>query len=375
MIPVSAPDLGPLERAYLLDAFDSGWISSRGDYIERAETALRALTGSPHAVVVNNGTSALHLALLAAGIGPGDEVIIPSLTYVATLNAVYYVGANPVIVDVDEKTWCLDVGAVEAAISPRTSAVIGVDLYGQPADYHGLRSLASAHDLSLIADAAESIGASLDGVAAGSLADISTFSFFGNKVVTSGEGGALTTTSDRFRDKLLQLRNQGNHPTIRYRHDMVGYNYRMTNPSAAVLTAQLERSEELIERRQRVVDRYTSHLSDLPGFRTQEVANGAVASPWMFSIRASGFSGEERDRLIGLMADAGVETRPVFAPMQDMPFVPASQRTETPVARRISEEGLSLPTFPGLTDDEIDLVTRNLIAAHETVLAGRPSGG
>lgn len=360
MIPVSEPDLGPLERQYLLEAFDSGWISSRGEYIERAELLLARVAGSQHAAVCSNGTTALHLALLGIGIAPGDEVIIPSLTYIATLNALYYVGAVPVIVDVLEDTWCIDPAAVESAITPRTKAILAVDLYGQPADYTALNQLAQEHELFLVADAAESVGGSLHGVPTGALADVSVFSFFGNKVITSGEGGAITTDSPAIDARVRQLRNQGNHPTQRYFHDVIGYNYRMTNLSAAVLTAQLERIDELVGQRRRVVDTYTRLLGESGIFRLQHVAPGATPTPWMMSVRVPGVTSEERDTLISLLNGEGIESRPVFPVVQSMPFVHQEHRRSTPIAERISQEGLSLPTFPALSDRSIQTIVSAL---------------
>lgn len=360
MIPVSQPDLGALERRYLLDAFDSGWISSLGPYLQRAEEQLRAITSAPFAAVCSNGTTALHLALLAAEVGPGDEVILPSLTYVATLNAIYYVGATPVVVDVDDDTWCIDPDAVRSAVTSRTAAIIGVDLYGQPANYLALRSIASSFGLRLIADAAESIGASLNGIATGSLAEVTTFSFFGNKVITSGEGGAVATDSEVIHQRILQLRNQGNNATVRYQHDVVGYNYRMTNLSAAVLTAQLERAEELIDSRRHVVRKYSTLLAGSARIREQQTAPGAVSSPWMYSIRLDQFTAAQRNEVISAMSAKGVETRPVFNPVQHMPFVPPAERHRTPTAEKIADEGISLPTYPGLTDQEVERVVELL---------------
>ncbi|MCC2594331.1 DegT/DnrJ/EryC1/StrS family aminotransferase [Tessaracoccus sp. OS52] len=365
MIPVSEPDLGQLEREYLLDAFDSGWISSLGRYVGDAETALCELTGAPFASVCTNGTTALHLALLAAGVTAGDEVILPSLTYIATLNAVNYVGAEAVIVDVLDSTWCIDPDAVEAAITPRTKAVLAVDLYGQPADYPALRAIASKHGLVLIADAAESVGASLSGVKAGALADITTFSFFGNKVLTSGEGGAVTTASPEVDARVRQLRNQGNHPDIRYFHEVVGFNYRMTNLTAAILTAQLQRAPSLIAKRRRVVEGYHRALDADPRLRQQEVAAGAAPSPWMYSVRLVDCTVDDRDALIRALAESGVESRPVFPLVQNMPFVPVRQQSVTPVAERISREGISLPTFPDLSPDQLQVVCTTFLQALE----------
>ena len=366
MIPISAPSLTALERSYLLDAFDSGWISSRGAFVERAEVALQKATRTAHAAVVSNGTVALHLALLAAGVGPGDEVVMPSLSYVATMNAALYVGSRPVLVDVDPVTWNIDPSEAERAITSRTRAVIAVDLYGNPADYAALRRLTEPRGIVLIADAAESIGGSLGGRPTGSLADLSVFSFFGNKVITSGEGGAVTT-DDPGRDAIVrQLRNQGNSTTRRYFHDVLGYNYRMTNLAAAVLCAQLERLDDLTAERRRIFDWYERRLVDIPGVRLQQVEQEATRSPWMMTVCVDGWSTEERDEAIARLADADIETRPSFVPMQDMPYVPSDiAAVSTPASARIGREGLSLPTFAGLTESEVDLICVRFAAVVE----------
>lgn len=357
MIPISAPSLTALERAYLLDAFDSGWISSRGTFVERAEEALREATGAERAAVVSNGTVGLHLALLAAGVGPGDEIVMPSLSYVATMNAALYIGARPVLVDVDPMTWNIDPNEVERAITARTRAVVAVDLYGNPADYAALRRLTGPREIVLIADAAESIGGSFDGRPTGSIADISVFSFFGNKVVTSGEGGAVTTGNGDYDGVVRQLRNQGNSTTRRYFHDVLGYNYRMTNLAAAILCGQLERLDDLVSQRRLVLDWYEKRLANVPRIRLQQVASGAERSPWMMTVCIDGWSADDREGAIEMLAQEGIETRPAFVPMQDMPYVSdAIAATTTPVSSRIGREGISLPTFPGLTEEEVDLV-------------------
>ncbi|MDT0193791.1 DegT/DnrJ/EryC1/StrS family aminotransferase [Arthrobacter sp. AB6] len=367
MIPISEPDLGPLERRYLLDAFDSGWISSLGPYIERSETALRAVAGARHAAVVSNGTTALHLALLALNVGPGDEVIVPATTYVATLNAVLYVGATPVIVDVKTDTWCIDPLAVEAAISDRSRAIIAVDLYGHPADYDALAVIGTRHGIAIVADAAESLGGSLSGRPVGSLADISTFSFFGNKVVTCGEGGAITTNDPEIDRKIRQLRNQGNHPDVRYYHEVLGYNYRMTNLSAAILTAQLERVSDLIASRKRVIGWYSHLLENRSDIVPQGSSSRAQASPWMFSLELAGATEPLRDTVILRMRGAGVETRPVFRALQQMPYLLGAQGIETPNATRLARCGISLPTYPGLDRSGVEHVVESLISAVDAV--------
>lgn len=356
MIPISKPDLGILEREYLLDAFDSGWVSSRGPYVERAEELIRAVTGAGYASVVSNGTTALHLALLTVGLEPGDEVIIPSSTYVATLNAVLYVNATPVIVDVTADSWCLDPERVAAAITPRTRAIIAVDLYGHPADYAALRRISGTHGIVLIADAAESLGGKVNGTSVGSLADLTTFSFFGNKLATSGEGGAITSQSHVVNEQVRQLRNQGNHPTRRYYHEVLGYNYRMTNISAAILTAQLERLPELLGKRNAVITWYAEALAGFSGIRIQYTSSESEASPWMFSLVMPALSVRDRDGLVDVLKRSGIETRPTFNTLQTMPYLETAHFHPTPVADLIARAGLSLPTYPALTEGDVHYI-------------------
>lgn len=367
LIPISRPALSSVERDLLMDAFDSGWVSSLGKYVGLAEEALCAETGMPYAAVVSSGTSALHLALLALGVGPADEVIIPSSTYVATLNAVLYVGARPIIVDVDVRTWCIDVSAVALAVTPATAAVIAVDLYGHPADYNALRKLLGNQNIALIADAAESIGGRLNGEPVGSLADVTCFSFFGNKTITSGEGGAVVTRSSTYNERVRQLRNQGNHPERRYHHEVMGYNYRMTNPAAAILTGQLRRLPELLARRREVCSHYDELLSASTHLGVQSRSATVAVSPWLYTVRLLGLSAAERDRIVVMMSDRGIETRPVFPPVQSAPYASQLVRQSTPVADRLGAEGISLPTYPDLSRIEVERVSATLQLVLEIV--------
>ncbi|MBC7596542.1 MAG: DegT/DnrJ/EryC1/StrS family aminotransferase [Kineosporiaceae bacterium] len=357
MIPVSQPSVGELERAYLLDAFDSGWISSHGEYLGKAEGLLRSIGEVQHAAVANNGTTALHLALLALGIGAGDEVVIPSLSYVATLNAVLYVGAIPVIVDVDPATWCIDPVAAEQAVSSRTRAILAVDLYGCPADYEALGHIAHGHNLFVIADAAESLGAAVGDRQVGGLADVTTLSFFGNKIATSGEGGAVLTDHDWVDERVRRLRNQGNHPTRRYHHDILGYNYRMTNLAAAVLSAQLERLPELVANRVRVFEAYRQLLNG-HGVTTQAPGPHVRMTPWLYTVTCDGYEADQRDALMAKLLERGFDSRPVFQPLETMPyFSPGLQHSRAGrVASRVSSSGISLPTFPDLRVEDIQRI-------------------
>ncbi|MEH1101421.1 DegT/DnrJ/EryC1/StrS family aminotransferase [Micromonospora sp. CPCC 205561] len=361
--PVARPCLSELEEHYLLDALRSGWISSQGPYLRRVEEQLAERCGTATAVATSNGTVALHLVLAAAGIGPGDEVVVPALTYVATANAVAYCGARPVVVDVLPQTWCIDPDSVRAAIGPRTRAVIAVDVYGHPADYPALRELCDRHGLLLVADAAESFGATLHGRPTGSQADASTFSFFGNKVVTSGEGGCVTTSDAALADQMRLLRSQGMDPQRRYWFPVVGYNYRMTNLAAALLCAQLDRAEEIIARRDRVIAAYEHELADVPLLRPQPVATGVRRAPWMasFLVGAEGAT-SPRDELARILDRLGVETRPFFVPICELPahFDP---HAHCPVSSDLARRGINLPTYAGLSDTDMKAIVERIRAA------------
>src|SRR4051794_23071679 len=262
-IPVAAPDLSGNEEKYVVDAIRSSWISSSGPYLQRFEREFAALCGTKAALAVCNGTVALHLALLGLNVRPGDEVLVPSLTYIATANAVRYVGAEPVFVDVDPHTWTMSPELIERHITPRTTGIIPVHLYGHPADMDEINHLAAVHGLWVVEDAAEAPFARYKGRPVGSLAEIATFSFYGNKVLTSGEGGAVTLNNGQLYKRLSTLRGQGMDPRRRYYFPVTGYNFRLTNLAAAVLCAQLERSKELLERRAAIYRQYDIGFRDV----------------------------------------------------------------------------------------------------------------
>ncbi|TDB79763.1 DegT/DnrJ/EryC1/StrS aminotransferase family protein [Micromonospora sp. KC721] len=361
--PVARPSLSDLEERYLLDAYRSGWISSQGPYLRRFEERFAARCGAGTAVATGNGTVALHLVLAAAGIGPGDEVVVPALTYVATANAVTYCGARPVFVDVSPQSWCLDPAQVAAVIGPRTRAVVAVDLYGHPANYDALRRLCRRHGLLLVADAAESFGALLHGRPTGDLADATTFSFFGNKVVTSGEGGCVTTSDPALAERMRLLRNQGMDPDRRYFFPVVGYNYRLTNLAAALLCAQLERADEIIARRDAVVAGYERELADHPFITTQPVVPGVRRAPWMaaFLVGPPG-DAQLRDELARVLDRHGVETRPFFVPLPQLPPY-AGSGGEHPVTLDLARRGINLPTYADLTDVDVKTIVERVRAA------------
>jgi len=356
-VPVARPDLTGNEEKYVLEAVRSSWISSLGPYVTRFEQSFADLCGTRTAIAVCNGTVALHLALLALEVGSGDEVIVPSLTYIATANAVRYVGAEPVFVDVDPQTWCIDAKKIEAAITPRTRGIIAVHLYGHPADMDDINRVGSVNGLWVVEDAAEAPLATYKGRPAGSLAVIATFSFYGNKVFTSGEGGALTLSDPDLERRARMLRDQGMDPQRRYYFPITGYNFRLTNLACALLCAQLERREQLLARRMEIFSLYRRLLADVPGIGFQPVAPWATLSPWLFcaTVDENEF-GLSRDELMGRMGEHGIETRPFFIPLHRLPpFAEASRvRNEhLPLTDELSRRGVNLPTWFALTDDQV----------------------
>lgn len=255
-IPVAEPDLGKSEKIHLNKAFDSGWISSTGEYVDKFQTEWAQLFESKYCLAVSSGTTALHLALLALNIGPGDEVIVPTLTFIATANAVSYTGAKPVFSDVNSETWCIDTSHIAKLLSKYTKAIICVDLYGNPCNLIELKKFCEENSLHLISDAAESPFAEINGKKCASIADITTFSFYGNKIISSGEGGAIITNNKDFFLKMKLLRDQGMDPNVRYYFQEIGYNYRITNLQAALLVAQTNRHSEILKKRTHVFTMY-----------------------------------------------------------------------------------------------------------------------
>ena len=360
-IPVASPLFIGNEKKYVDDCMESGWISSAGKYIEMFETGFAEFCGVKHAVACCNGTVALHLALVALGVQQSDEVIVPTLTFVATPNAVTYCGAKPVFVDSESETWNLDPDQVEAKITPRTKGIIAVHLYGHPAKMRELQEIARRHNLFLLEDAAEAHGAMCDGRIVGSLGDAAAFSFYANKIITTGEGGMVVTDDDALAERARLLRGQGMDPNRRYWHPIVGYNYRMMNLPAAIGLAQLEKIDQQLELRSRIAKLYSEHLQEIPGIKWQAEQTWAQHVYWMFSIVLEKDFWQSRDDVIEILREQGIETRPVFYPAHSFPPYINSARGEMfPVAENLSASGISLPTWAGLTEADIDYVCRAL---------------
>jgi perosamine synthetase len=360
LIPVAEPDLSGREEEYVLDCVRSTWISSRGEYIERFEHDFRARCGSRHAISCTNGTAALHLALLALGIGPGDEVIVPALTFIASANAVRYCGATPRFADSKADTWNIDPDSVARLVTPATRAIMPVHLFGNPAALNELAAVAA--DVPLVEDAAEAHGARYEGRHAGSLGAVGTFSFYGNKIVTTGEGGMVVTDDDELAERVALFRSQGQAPGRTYWFPVVGFNYRMTNIEAAIGVAQLETLDAKLERRRAVAARYRSALEDVPGIEFQAVEPRGESAHWMVGVVLPVEGETDRDAVAADLGDDGVETRPFFYPLHSMPPY-ASGGDACPVATDIAARGLCLPTFGGLSDADVDYVCERLSAA------------
>jgi perosamine synthetase len=354
MIPIAEPSLEGRELEYVTDCIRSGWVSSLGEYVKRFEQDFAAYCGVRYGVATHNGTVALHLALAALGIGPGDEVILPTLTFVATANAVVYTGATPVFVDSEPHTWNIDPEAVTQAITPRTRAVIAVHLYGHPADMDSLRALTDQHGLTLIEDAAEAHGARYRDRRVGSLSDVATFSFFGNKIITTGEGGMVLTDDSELAERCFFLENQARHKENPYWHPEIGYNYRMTNLQAALGVAQLERIEELIAVRVRNAAYYGHRLTNIAGLNPPPRAQWAENVYWMYTVLVEDEYGLDRDTLMARLRQRGIDTRPAFYPIHTLPMYHQDQCF--PVAEELGRKGLNLPSGATLTREQVNLV-------------------
>lgn len=360
-IPVGAPALIGNEKSYVMDCLESTWISSKGRYIEWFEKAFAEFCGVKHALSCCNGTAALHLALMALAVGPGDEVIVPSLTFVATANAVSYCGAKPIFVDSECETWNIDPRLIEQRITSRTKGIVVVHLYGHPADMDPILDIARKHQLFVVEDAAEAHGAMYKDRRVGSLADAACFSFFGNKIIVTGEGGMVCTNSDALACKVRQLKGQGQDPGRRYWFPVIGYNYRMTNIQAAIGLAQLEKIDWHIARRQEVASWYRDQLGHVPEVQFSPQRPWAESVYWMSSVVLES-SSVERDEVIRRMAEQGVETRPFFYPMHTLPpYVAVGGNC--PVAERLSRNGINLPSSALLAKAQVQRVSETLLRA------------
>ena len=357
--PVALPNFGGNELKYLTDAFLSTWISSTGSYVDRFEDSFSTYSDCKYGIAVSNGTAALHVSLTALGIAEGDEVIVPDLTFAATINSVLHANATPVIVDVEEQSWCIDPIEIEKAITSKTKAIIVVHIYGQVCDMDSIMKLANQYNLRVIEDCAEAHGAMFKNKKVGSFGDVGCFSFFGNKVITTGEGGMCTTNSVELNDKLRLLRDHGMSKTKRYYHEIVGYNYRLTNLQAAIGLAQLERIDS-IHRNRSLYEQLYRKIMIGPTFQFQTDLPDRQRITWLVSLLADNTG--ERDKLMDQLRENAIEARPFFYLLSGMDIYKKYARKENTTAAKISSCGVSLPTYESLKSlEDIEIIINKII--------------
>ncbi len=374
VIPVCEPTLRGNEAEYVLDCIESNWISSAGKYIPRFEEAFAEASGARYGVACANGTVALHLALATLGIGPGDEVILPTFTMIATINAITYTGATPVLVDAEPGTWNMDLNQVADKVTPRTRAVMPVHTYGHPVDMDPLMDMAEQHGFYVVEDAAEAHGAEYKGRKAGSLGHVGCFSFYANKIITTGEGGMITSDDPEVARLARNLRDHAFSEERHFWHKYLGYNYRMTNMQAAVGLAQTEQMEEFVQARRTNAARYTEALREIPGIVTPPEAEWVKSVFWMYSILVEDEFGVTRDQLRAYLAERGIETRTFFIPMHLQPiYYQAFKGQRYPVAEMLCQRGFYLPSASSLTFREIDYITE--VVQHAQQQATKSSQG
>jgi perosamine synthetase len=350
-IPLAQPQLRGNEYKYLMDAFFSTWISSTGKYVTQFEEKFSKYCGVQYGIATSNGTTALHLALAALGIGAGDEVIVPDITFAATINAVLYTGATPVIVDIEKDSWCINPDKIEKAITLNTKVIIPVHIYGQPCDMGRICDIARNHNLYIVEDCAEAHGAEWKHKKVGSFGIISCFSFFGNKVITTGEGGMCVTNNRELNDRMLVLRDHGMSRERKYYHEVVGFNYRMTNMQAAIGVAQLENIDEILEWRQSLEEKYRSIFSKILELQMQKNDfKDRKKIAWLVSVLVDP---NKRDAVLQNLKENNIDARPFFIPLSEMEIYKKYAQDCT-VSRQISRMGLNLPTTCEIDDKKIE---------------------
>jgi perosamine synthetase len=359
-IPLLEPDLTGRELEYITECVKTNWISSQGQYVRLFERAFSNMHAGMQALAVSNGTVALHLALFSLGIGHGDEVIVPDITFAASANSVLHCNALPVLCEINPETLCIDVSSIEELITAKTKAIMPVHLYGQPCDMDKLLEIARKYNLLVVEDCAEAIGSTWRGQPVGSFGDAATFSFFGNKTISTGEGGMILFKDQNIYEHAKILRDHGMTPGKRYWHDHVGFNYRLTNIQAAIGVAQMERLGPIVQKKIRISDIYTGILLNCPGVAwLPRVSSSSIHSNWLFTIVLD--QGIDRGHVIRELLSYGIDSRPMFYPLHSMPPYKRLKRSASlAYASKLSRSGLSLPSSVSLQDDEIHYICKCL---------------
>lgn len=366
VIPVAGPWVTEREIEYVADAARNAWFSNHYEYNRRFEEAFASYVGVKHAVSLPHCTAAIHLSLAAAGIGPGDEVIVPDVTWIASVAPIVYTGATPIFADIKKDTWCIDPKSVEAAVTPRTKAIIGVDLYGSMADWSELRRIADRHSLLLIEDAAEALGSEYGGRKAGALGDTGVFSFHGSKTLTTGEGGMFVTNDDHLHQRAMTLRDHGRPPGDKlFLNTEVGFKYKMSALQAAFGLAQIERVEELIAKKRQIFHWYRETLQGFDGITLNAEPQGTLNSYWMVTAIPDPSFGMDKFALMDAFRDRKIDTRPFFSPLSSLPAF--TERPESsahmpskPVGETIARYGVNLPSGYHMTEELVQRVAEAL---------------
>ena len=363
MILTAGPSITEKEINYVTDAVTHGWNNSWNKYLVRLEDAFKEKFSMKYALLTSSCTGAMHMAIRALGIGPGDEVIVPELTWVATASVVNYVGATPVFVDVDPNNWTINPESFEKAITAKTKAVMPVHLYGHPANMPTIMKIAQKHGLKVLEDAAPAIGATVHGQYAGTFGDVAAFSFQGAKMMVTGEGGILLTNNSKYFESIKQFSEHGRSkdPKKTFWIETIGYKYKMSNIQAALGLGQFERVDELIEKKRTIFSWYKSRLADLKGVALNEESSWAKSIYWMTSMYIDRGSRVSRDQLMQLLKQDGIDTRPVFPTISKYPMWYSD--CSNPISVKISENSINLPSGHNLKESEVDYVC-NCITKH-----------
>ena len=357
-IPLYEPFISKLEKTYVNDCLDTNWISSRGKYVKLFEDRFKNFIKIKYAVSVVNGTAALHVALLALGIGEKDEVITPTFTYIATANAINYVGASIKFVDSKITSWQIDEDKISNHITSKTRAVLVPHIYGQACEMNKIKQICKKNKLFLIEDCAESFGSYYRNKHVGTFGDVSTFSFFGSKTITTGEGGMVVTNNYKIAEKVERLKMVGNDKDIHFWHNIVGYNYRMTNICAAIGLGQLSKTKFILKKKRNIFQIYKKNLINLPISLHEEYPN-TIHSYWLVSIMLN--NEIKRDKLRNYLNNLNIETRPTFYPIHTMPmYYNKKYKNKFPIASQLGRRGINLPSGPKLSEKNIIFVCNQI---------------
>ena len=360
--PILQPDIGDEEINNLLECANTGWISSQGRFIKEFEVGFSGYLNGGHAVAVSSGTAALQLGMLALDIGANDEVIVPNFTFGASINAIIHVGAIPVLVDVDPETWTLSLKAIEAAINKNTKAIMPVHLYGQSAHIDEINKIAKNNNLHIVEDCAEALGGTYKKRLIGRDGDATCFSFFANKLITTGEGGMVVFKDKKTADKAKIMRDHGMSPQKKYWHEFAGVNFRMTNMQASIGVAQLKKINNFLLKRKNVFQRYDKNFKSNSQLLLLPKNSWSENSYWLYTLVVSEFTEKKRDKLLKALSDRGIDARPGFYPLHKMPpYQKYSNGSDYPISSFLGTSTINLPSSPGLTYDEIDHIAQIVI--------------